>query len=425
MYRFVSALLRKKGFNQRFTLVDLTNVKMSTLFKDYRDGYIELSHPSLRNNTFVELTALKSASNLNYNDAFFPTWLSLQGSVTILGVKSKPKLVSNQITYSDAIQAGCTLRRVRESDIAGKNTYPLDMMPDVYLNKTLADYKLLQDYVLTTVNGLCHLNIPAQRGILIRDAGKTLDVSQDNNVGIISFENIGKIQHVILKDENIVPAEEGRSYRQAVYIDLNKDLTGKSVMFSFCGRLFVDDEIVKRINNKGGIRLDIGKLDIFQIIQDSIGKIDLSSLKLDERMYKNNTLKIVDVLDDDVVYQMLKLTQTFFVIVDAPNLYTEKQTLVFPRQPGYYERFQNSKLPYIDDKGIMYPYWKMIHPGTYTTVYRFHVGDTFYRAPLAHTGGYHDPGTWLNSNYDIRPRTDFHTGHLLNIFVEALVYPEL
>ena len=175
MYTFISALLRKKGKNQRFQQVNLTNVKMSTLYSTYRDGYIELSNPSLRNNIFVKLTDLKADGNLVYTDSFFPVWLSVQGNKTITGSVIKPKMFNNQITFSDAVQAGCEIKRVRQSDLAGKTVYPPDMTPDVFLYKTLSDYTLMQRYILTTVNGLCHINIPAQRGILIKDAGKSLD----------------------------------------------------------------------------------------------------------------------------------------------------------------------------------------------------------------------------------------------------------
>lgn len=425
MYTFVSAFLRKKGTNQRFEAVNLTNVKISKLFSDYRDGYIELANVSLRDNIYVELSALKSAGNLNYTDSLFPTWLAVQGTTTIFGSKIKPKFYSGHIHFSDAIQAGCTLKRVRQSDLKGINTYPLDMMPDVFLNKTLANYTLLQNYILTTVNGLCHLNIPASRGILVRDAGKTMDVAQDGHIGIMSFESIGVIEQVVIRDEDIQPLPAGASYRQAVYVNLDRDLTNKTVMFSFCGRLFVADDLITRINNKGGIRINLGKLDIFQIVQDSISQLDLSSLELDERMYKAQSLKMSDVINDDVILALLKLTQTFFVIVDTPTLCKDKEALVFTRKPGIYERFSNAKLPFIDDHGLIHAYWKMQHAGAYTTVYRFHLKDTFYRAPVHHTGGYQEAGNWLNNTHIFTPRTDYHTGHLLNIFYERLIHSEV
>lgn len=422
MYTFVSALLRKKGKNQRFQQVNLTNVKMSTLYSTYRDGYIELSNPSLRNNIYVKLTDLKANDNLVYTDSFFPVWLSVQINRTIAGSVIKPKLYSNQITFSDAVQAGCSVKRVRQSDIGGTTVYPPDMTPDVYLYKMLSDYTLMQRYILTTVNGLCHINIPAQKGILIKDAGKSLDVEQDNLIGIMSFENIGEIHQMVIQDSMIYPLKTGESYRKAVMLNLGVNLKSKSLMFSFCGRLFVADDLIERINDQGAVRINLHKLDILQILHESVGKIDLSSLELDERLYKTGALKLADIISDDVILAMLKLTQTFFVVVDTPTLYTETIPLVDTRLPGLFEKYQNSKLPYISDTMMLHPYWKKIHMGAYTTVYRFHLKDTFYKSPLYRNGGYQGMGHWLNDNYEFTPRPEYDTGHLLSIFSEQLQY---
>lgn len=422
MYTFISAVLRKKGYNQRFETVNLTNVKMSTLFNEYRDGYIELSNPSLTNHTFAKLTDIKAASTLIYADVVFPTWLSVQLNNTIFGSTVRPRVISGRISYSDAFQAGCRVRRVNAADLTGQNTYPTDMMPDAYLTKTIADYTLIQKHILTTVNGLCHVNIPVDKGILIKDAGLSLDEEQENHIGLISFENVGEIKQLTIKDNMILPSPDGKSYKQAVYLDIKKNLTGKSVMLSFLGRLFVADGVVEKINNGGGVRINTHKLDIVKMVLQSLGKLNLSKLELDERKYKAKTLKIEDILDDDVILEILKLSQTFIVIVDKPSLFTEKTALQYTALSGIYETETNPWLPYVDDNGIMYPYWKMTHKATYTTMYRLHLKDTFYREPLYETGGYQTSAVWINDNHTITPRTHYHIGHLLNIFAQDMIY---
>lgn len=422
MYTFISAVLRKKGYNKRFETVNLSNVKMSALFNDYRDGYIELSNPSLTNRIYVKLTDLKAAKNLIYVDVVFPTWLALQLNNTIFGSIIKPKLTTGSISYSDAFQAGCIVRRVNPSDIPGKNTYTLDMMPDVYLTKNIADYTLIQKYVLTTVNGLCHVNIPAAKGILIKGAGLSLDEEQDNLLGVLSFEKIAPIQQLSIKDTMIRPSPEGKSLKQAIYLDLNKNLTGKSLMISFMGRLFVADGVIEKINNKGACRINTYRIDILRLILQSIGKINLTKLDLDERKYKAKTLKIEDILDDDVVLEILKLPQTFIVIVDKPSLFVEKTALQYTSMPGFYETEKNNRLPYIDDHGILSPYWKISHKATYTTIHRLHLKDTFYRDPMYHTSGYLTPAAWINDNYVYHPRTQYHVGHLLDLYSQEMIY---
>ncbi len=422
MYTFISAVLRKKGYNQRFETVNLTNVKMSTLFNEYRDGYIEISNPSLVNHTFVKLTDLKAASNLIYADVVFPTWLAVQLNNTIFGSIVKPTVTTGNISYSDAFQAGCTVRRVNPVDIRGVNTYPLDMMPDVYVSKAIANYSLMQTKVLTTVNGLCHVNIPIDKGILVRGAGLSLDEEQNNLIGLISFENLAEIHQLVIQPEMIQPLPTGKKLKQAIYLDIDKNLTGKSVMLSFLGRLFVADGVVEKINDQGGIRINTHRLDIIKMILQSINKINLSSLQLDERKYKAGTLKIENILDDEVITEILKLPQTFLIIVDKPNLFAEKTALNYTSMPGIYETETNPHLPYIDDNGFLQPYWKVTHSATYTKIHRLHLADTFYRDPLYETAGYLSTDAWINDNHQIKPRTQYHIGHLLNIFYQEMRY---
>lgn len=422
MYTFISAVLRKKGYNQRFETVNLTNVKMSTLFNDYRDGYIEISNPLLNNHTFVKLTDLKSASNLIYADVVFPTWLAVQLNNTIFGSIIKPKVTTGNISFSDAFQAGCKVRRVNPIDTKGTNTYPLGMMPDAYVSKVMADYKIMQKYVLTTVNGLLHVNIPADKGILVRSAGLSLDEEQQNFIGLISFENLAEIHQVSIQSEMVQPLPEGKSFKQAIYLDINKNLTGKSVMLSFMGRLFVADGVIEKINDQGALRINTYKIDIVKMILQSINKIDLTTLELDERKYKAKTLKIEDILDDSVISAIMQLPQTFLVIVDKPSLFKEMSALNYTSMPGIYETETNPRLPYVDDHGIMHPYWKITHNATYTKLHRVHLFDTFYRVPLYETAGYLTPAAWINDNFQIKPRMQYHVGHLLNIFYQEMKY---
>ncbi|BDH16613.1 MAG: hypothetical protein [Bacteriophage sp.] len=423
MYNLESAVLRKKGRNQRFQPVDLTEVYLKDLFDQYQDGYIELSNPSLTSHVFVKLEDLKQASNLTYSNAQFPTWLARQGNKTIFGSTVRPKITAVDVVASDASQAGCVIKRVQPNDIAGVNTYSLADMTDVYLTKNISDYTMLQRYALTTVNGLLHINIPRQKGILIKAAGTSLDVENDNHIGLLSFENIGEIHQIVFDPKMLMDKKPNQTYRQAMYLNLNQDLTKKTVLFSFMGRLYGSDDVVVKINDAGAIRINFYKLDVAQLILDSLGKLNLKTLNLDERVYKAGCLKLEDVVDDSVLLAAMQLMQTFFIIVDAQPLYRETIALNYTRLPGIYELTHNTKYPYIDDRGVMYPYWQMTYPGAYTSIHRLHLKQTFYNSPVYRTGGYLPiTDTWINNVNQLNPRTEFNSGHLLRLFSETIAY---
>lgn len=418
MYSYVESILREKATNSGYENVDISAVKMYDLFDIYRDGYIELSNPSLTKNVFVKLDDLRR-TDLPITDVTFNTWLGTIGNRTIYGSHDKPTLIKNSITASDAVQAGFSLKRIHPNDLNGTYEYPPEDMTDLFIRKVVSNINPVQNQTLTTVNGLLHINLPASSGLIVKGGGKSLEIEQDNHVGVISFETIGNIEQIPIRRNMMDDPDEIRGYRGAIYINLNRTLTNKSLLFSFCGRLYGLDGLIEKVNNQGVIRLNMHKLDLVDIILESKHKIDLSSLDLDERVYMSGALKIEDVIDNDVIVAMMELLQTFIILVDAPGLVKRLHTANRTSMPGFFELYYTTNLPYISSKGIMNPYWKIVHPERYITVRRLHLKDTFYRTPVSKTAGDLSETEWVNDVEEIT-NLEYEIGHLLEITSERL-----
>lgn len=424
MYTFVRAMLRKKGSNHRYESVDLSRLRMSEIYSTYADGFVELSNPALTKNTFTRLQDLFNSDRYVYTNGYFPDWLTSQGNHTIYGSTVEPAIVTEKIRFSDAVQAGFNLRRTHPSDIAGENTYPRDMLTDIYLHKPLGTEIALKDYVLGTVNGFAHLMIPKGDGILLKGGGTTAETLGDAHVGIISFEKMCSIDYLVFNDDNIVP-DDVYPLSKGVYIKTGIDLSGKTPILSLAGRLLLDHSFITVINRSIGlIRLNLQYIDFMGLVLGSIGYIDTKTLNLDVRTYKNGSLLKEDTEDDETVRAILKLLQSFLVILDQPNVIFDTETLTTPRMPGFYESFTPRNLPYVDDRGLLHAYWKIKHTGVFNTVHRFHLKDTFYNQPMRETGGDYGKGVWLNNNYDFIPRTTYNIGRLAYIGFENMVFEE-
>lgn len=423
MYSFVSSLIREKGSNQPYRNVDLSRTRLSEINRKYRDGYIELSNPQLKNNTHVSLADLQSASNLVYADLPFNDWLAVQGKTTIFAtVTDKPTLKETVASFSDAVQADFILRRVNPMDVKETNTYTSDQLSDIYAIKDVGDQSLLHRKTLTSVNGLFHLNIPSGSGILIKGGGTSFNIEQENHVGVLSFEGIGDVEQVVMRENMFTPATPHTQYRKAVYLNIRKDLRDKSIFLSLAGRLFIANDLIDIINFDGSIRLNLYKLDLFRIIQESMGKIDLKDLKLDQRIYHGEALTPENCTDNSTVVALLQLLQSFLVVVDTPNLITDKMALMYPNSPGFYETYHNAKLPYVDDYGVMHSYWKVIHRQKYQDVIRFHLKNTNYTNPVHDTTGYRDPEFRYSKQYQYREHRQFSIGHLLKIISQEIIF---
>lgn len=421
MYRYESSILRERGLNSPYVSVDLTKVKMQELYDNYQDGFIELSEPSLTKHVWVNLNDLRQQT-LPFTNVLFPSWLATIGNKTIFGSTIVPRLIEKEIRASDAIQAGFDIRLSHPRDPFGDGPYPSADLRDAYIEKRVPQLDLIQKRVLTTVNGLVHINIPGSRGLIVKEAGRSLSIEGDNHIGIISFENIGDIQQVKIKEDMVLPSNPAMdtTHREAFYIDIGKELKGKSVLFVFCGRIYNQPDIVQRVNDQGVMKINLYKLDILQLILESKAKIDLSSLKLDERIYKKGAVNIKEIINDEVIMAMLLLMQSFFVIVDAPRLLMERRAITQPKLPGILESTNPVTLPYVTSSGILYPYWKITHKAHYHTLRRLHLKDTFYRFPLYRTNGLNEGEEWVN-NLNEYHKVTYETGHLLSIRSQYLV----
>ena len=177
MYRYESAILRVRGSNSPYVSVDLTNVKMQELYDNYQDGFIELSEPSLSKHVWVNLVELRQ-QELPISNVVFPSWLATIGNKTIFGSTIKPKLIEQSIRASDAIQAGFNIRLAHPLNPYSENTYPKEDLRDAYIYKPIPQVDVIQKRVLTTVNGLLHLNIPGSKGLIVKEAGRSLYIEQ-------------------------------------------------------------------------------------------------------------------------------------------------------------------------------------------------------------------------------------------------------
>lgn len=419
MYTLISALLREKGGNKQHNTVDISAMNMFDLLSRYVDGYISLSHPSLKVTTYLSLTTLRSNA-LPIKNVTFSQWLAYIGNVTIPSDGNTLKVTKNSVVYADAFQYGYSIRRVYPTDISPNSVYPTADKTDAFIFKTISSQDVLANQCLTTVNGLLHLNIPISSGLQIKNAGSTLDISQKNHIGILSFENIGDVEQVKITQDMIMPADSVYGYSSAVYLKLNSELTNKSILFSFCGRLYgQQDGIVTRCNDQGLIRIDLCRLDLIQLVQDLKTKINMSSLKLDERIYQMGGTKISDVMaNNDVIVAMLLLMQTFIVLVDTPTLIWDTITMTPSKLEGIAETMYSTNLPMVNSKKEIVPYWKRSFKTTDGKVFRFYLDSTQKVFPLYKTTD-PDEMKWINSTNMVEPAsTEIPT--LLNLHSETI-----
>lgn len=423
MYSLIGAKLRMKGAGQGYVSVDVGSIKLFDLLAQYKDGYIELSEPSLKHNTFLTLDTLRTSKTLPITNITFNQWLNSLGRLAIPTSGNSATIVSKHIQSADVYQAGYSVNRIHPNDVDNVNVYPLRDKTDVFITKPLSDVTPLHKRTLTTVNGLLHINVPARRGLQIKDAGKSLDIENEALLGVISFENVADIEQVPIVDEMIGEYDPVYGLKSAAYLNLDRNLTNKTVLLSFCGRLLGADGLIEVINPQGGIRINLYQLDLLQIIQESKVKIDLSSLDLDERLYQANAIHLADVFDNNgVVRELLKLSQTFIIIVDTPILVKDCKLLSTTKLDGRIESENFIQLPYVTAEGLLIPYWLKTYQNGPDQHYIYHLPTTVHQWPVYQTGDLAD-SEWVNNVEEIT-NPDIQLATFLDIRTETLILEE-
>ena len=356
MYQFVEATLLPRKHGSTWTSVNIGPMLMSTLYSDFVEGIITLTNPSMSGELYVALSDIRT-SNLPYYNVTFNAWLGTLGNLALPGTYHNPEFTVKYANFSNAWQSGFTLQKVHPIfDDVQVNTTELT---DLYATKPNVP-NVPQKYVVSIVNGLMHLSVPFKTGIKIKDGAKTVDISGDNRVGFLSFYKIAEVQQFGITPDMIYAAPNSNGDLQyGVYLDLNMDLTDKTLMFSFGGYLYANYSTFKIISREQGIVIVYPyRLEIAKRILDSKDLIDLSSLQLSTNPNSPESISLTECTTPEVISRYITLPQSFAIVIDHPNVVGNRIPLGQTTQPGHYESATLPKHLLMDSVGKTPVYWR-------------------------------------------------------------------
>ena len=364
MYTLVTANLIANQLGATWQTVDISNIAMLDLFNNYRDGYITLTNPTLTGPLYMLLADLKAAP-IKFANIPFNTWLQYIGNAALPASLTEPNIVTKTVLYSDAWRAGYTATRVNP-------TYPdnpgttLASRTAAYLSKPSVPVPLLQSSVLTTVNGLLHINVPYSQGLMIMDASISLTKCNQNGLGLISFANIGTIQQIQIT-ESMISTDDTYLNSLNFYITTGVNLTGQSVMMSLGGYLHCNDSTYSIIDYVNGVlKVSFWNIDMVKRVLDSHNIIDLTPAITPIGPESPGCYSVQDVMSPAVLMKYLQLSQSFVIVVNAPSLYTQQHQLGNTELWGTYDSFVEPLFPYVDTVGKLKEYWSIPLDGRWT-----------------------------------------------------------
>lgn len=356
MYTLVKAVLKERGINQVWAEVDIANMTVPDIFKKYHSGYLALKSVVMDHIQYVDLQALK-ATKIPMNTQPFTQWLQTLGNTKLPATETEPKFSSGIIVYADAWQVGYHVERADpQTGLPNPVRVETDLTDALLTKPSVAPTKFVD--ALVTINGFLHRCAATKAGLLVKEAGSTLDLSMKNHVGIISFAKLAPMEIVGIKPEQIQAANPDVPIYKSCFINLGRDLTNKSIIMSLGG--FFNMAGIEVVNPTTGIiKLTLTRAQIHKRLLESLGKINLKPLDLFIPENTPKSIPAAQAIDDVTIRKYLTLSQTFFVVVDTPALSVNRLMLDRVPRSGLYESKREPRLPMITSLGLLPEYNKV------------------------------------------------------------------
>lgn len=347
-----------KASQARWGAVDVSTAAVHDLFQKYRKLYLTLTTLYTQAPIYVDMDSLRVAYG-----AFTGTVQDLLdsfGTDAVPSVTSIPVANPKYARYADLFRAG----------------YKLDLMSDTgsFTAAAIADDKKrlrvsrsnpvtdMQHFFkscLVSINGFYHRTEYDGTYVYVNNAGGSLSKSRQNKAGMLSFANLGNITQIPITTDMIFKQGSGSFLSERTYVELPVDTTGKTVMLVLGGYL--------HFLGKGGgffqtaektFCIDFNNIPMLDRYYESEPYIDYTSLGIAKTVDNLQQLSLANFFSDTVLTNYLTMSQTFFVVLDTPEIFTNRiKTRMIPL-PGLMLASAEPVYPLYVGYGRTAEYWK-------------------------------------------------------------------
>ena len=336
-YEIINAIGRIAHSQSQWEAVDIAKYKISILYMRY-----DTLRVTLMNNYTKEVGWL----SLDDVDTSIPQDKTFKEYLEMIGDKSLPlkegtlTLKKKGLLYKEAHTAGFKIYPVKsgmlpDDDFSRKYDYS-----DLFFKKEDVDYKDMYESCMITVNGFVHLTNANTQGLWVTDGYKTVRKRKKRCIGIISFENLGRLTYIPIKENMVSKLNDGIDYYREMVIDLDQDLKDKTIMIVIGGYLHVlDNDVFTRISNSA-VKIRFDNIPLLERIHQSMDDLDLDYV-FDKR-YGETNVHLGYIQSDEFLKRYITSNYSFIVILDNPNVFKE---ISYPRKRGIPNSYLYHKRP--------------------------------------------------------------------------------
>lgn len=353
MYQLVSAIAKKPANGSRWEQVEIAAVPMNVLYNTYGRLYMNLTNPFVDGTVSLDFEDVRaSASGLELTVAEWLVWLD---NTTLPTQALVPALETRYVKYADAFHARYQVTPI-PTDLAPDYDVTLADKRSLLLTRDGLDIDLFFKNCLVSVNGFFHLTDHIPEGIKVYEGGRSLYQSRRAACGLYSFREVGEIECVPITREMIYHQGQ-KPYNERMYVDLGRDLTGKTVGLVLGGYLHLVDPVTFYQVGPALFAINFADYPFLKRYYESKPYVDLSSLPLETTDRNPNQVAVEDLLKDELYEAYVTLSQSFFVVIDTDDLYVDLHKVDDTGLPGQYVSHILPELPLRTGFGRVSEYW--------------------------------------------------------------------
>lgn len=342
MYKILNAVgIEKSSFDgwKEIGPVAAGNSPIFLLFLQYDKVLLKLSNPESMEMgwaniyDFPEPIRTSGVKMVDYISQAKPHTIKLYSDDANVG--------ENQVKYVRSLFAndyGFVQKLVNKNFHPDSNLAPDQMLDLMISHPEIQDYQPIVDNALFTVNGLIHRGVALEKGIMLLEGGRTMVKSNDNRVGILDFKGVGGVTCKTFEDSWLtVPA--GKDAYKASYFTLPFDIAGKSLMLVMGGFLYFIDPVIDVVG-VNRIKINFRFIDFISQFYANYDRIYRpEDFPLTPHPVFKDRFVTQEFFTEEYIRATLKLSQSFFVVVNTPKVIVRTAKLDRCNTPNEYRYY--------------------------------------------------------------------------------------
>lgn len=362
MYTLVSAVGKSFASDGRWEEIEIGTLPFTEIYSTYLKVIAVLSNPFLPTDVSLNLGDIRLANG--GSSKTFNQFLIDNGANALPTSERLPTLATKFARYADAFHAGYKVQPTHPTASPDADLPPADK-PWLYLSRPDTDFTLFGKSCMVSVNGFFHRVETDPTGAWVVDGMKSRMVSGENQIGLVSFRELGTITHIPIT-ENMVFKQNDTLLRHRAYLDVGQDISNKTVMLVIGGYLHLfDPKSFFRVGEQT-LCINFQNMPLFERFHESQNFIDLSSLPMERNEENPTMLTVDDFLSDENLTAYLTLSQSFIVLLDNQEIFVDKEYVKNTKNPNMLISYTPPIFPLVNGIGKVAEYWYVPEVGQYS-----------------------------------------------------------